>query len=53
MQVRRFWGPEGIEALIGAVAGGTLVLGATSRLLKLDRWWQQFARARCALLLVR
>jgi nucleotide-binding universal stress UspA family protein len=53
IQVRSFPSPEGIEALIGAVAGGTLVLGAASRLIKLDSWWQHFARARCALLLVR
>jgi hypothetical protein len=53
IRVRRFSGPEGLEALIGAVAGGTLVLGTASRLLKLSSWWQHFARARCALLLVR
>ena len=45
--------PAGNEALISGVAGGTLVLSATSSLLELQTWWQQFARVRCALLLVR
>jgi nucleotide-binding universal stress UspA family protein len=45
--------PTSNEALISAVAGGTLVLSATSRLLELQTWWQHFARARCVLLLVR
>jgi nucleotide-binding universal stress UspA family protein len=53
IRVRSFSSPEGIEALFRAVGGGTLVLGATSRLIKLNSWWQHFARARCALLLVR
>jgi nucleotide-binding universal stress UspA family protein len=53
VRVRSFSSPEGIEALIRAVAGGTLVVGATSSLIKLNSWWQHYARARCALLLVR
>jgi hypothetical protein len=44
---------KGDEALISAVAGGTLVLSATSGLLELQTWWRHFARGRCALLLVR
>jgi hypothetical protein len=44
---------KGDEALISAVAGGTLVLSATSGLLELQTWWPHFARGRCALLLVR
>ena len=53
VRVRRLSDPAGNEALIRAVAGGTLVLSATSRLLALQTWWQHFARARCALFLVR
>ena len=53
IRMRRFSAPEGIEALITEVAGGTLVLNATSSLIRLNSWWQHFARARCALLLVR
>jgi hypothetical protein len=53
VRVRRLSDPAGNEALIRAVAGGTLVLSATSRFLELQTWWQHFARARCALFLVR
>jgi len=53
VRVPRLSDPAGNEALISAVAGGTLVLSATSRLLALQTWWQHFARARCALFLVR
>jgi hypothetical protein len=52
IRTRSFSRPEGNEALIGAVAAGTLVLGATSSLIKLNSWWQHFVRARCGLLLV-
>jgi hypothetical protein len=48
-----FSGPAGLERLIGSVAGGTLVLSAASSLLELQTWWHQFARARCAVLMVR
>jgi nucleotide-binding universal stress UspA family protein len=53
VRVRRCSSPPGLETLIGAVAGGTLVLSATSGLLELQTWWHHFAGARCALLLVR
>ena len=53
LRVQRFASPEGIDTLIGSVAGGTLVLSARSGLLELQMWWRHFAGARCALLLVR
>jgi nucleotide-binding universal stress UspA family protein len=53
LRVQRFASPEGIDTLIGSVAGGTLVLNARSGLLELQTWWRHFAGARCALLLVR
>jgi hypothetical protein len=53
IRVRRFSGPADTERLIGSVAGGTLVLSAGSSFLKLQTWWQHFAGARCALLLMR
>jgi hypothetical protein len=53
IRVRRFSGPADTERLIGSVAGGTLVLSAGSSFLELQTWWQHFAGARCALLLVR
>ena len=53
VRVQKLSDPAGNEALIRAVAGGTLVLSATSGLLALQTWWQHFARARCALFLVR
>ena len=53
LRMRSFSSPTDLERLIVSVAGGTLVLSATSSLLELQTWWHQFARARCALLLVR
>jgi nucleotide-binding universal stress UspA family protein len=53
LRVRRFSVPADVEALLGAVAAGTLVLSAKSSLLESQTWWQHFAGARCALLLVR
>jgi nucleotide-binding universal stress UspA family protein len=53
LRVRRFSGAADVEALLGAVAAGTLVLSAKSSLLELQTWWPHFAGARCALLLVR
>jgi nucleotide-binding universal stress UspA family protein len=53
VRVQRLSDPAAHEALISAVAGGTLVLSARSSLLERQTWWQDFARGRCALLLVR
>jgi nucleotide-binding universal stress UspA family protein len=53
IRVRNLSSAEGIEALIGSVAEGTLVLSARSSFLGRNSWWHHFARARCALLLVR
>jgi hypothetical protein len=53
MGLRSLPAPEEIEDLMGPVAGGTLVLSASSMLLRLESWWPRIGGARCTLLLVR
>jgi hypothetical protein len=53
MGLRSLPAPEEIEDLMGPVAGGTLVLSASSMLLRLESWRPRIGGARCTLLLVR
>ena len=52
IRVQRYVDVPPVDTLLGAVGSGTLVLSAGSPLLRVQSWWPQYARARCALLTV-